>query len=114
MAPASKAFLTLGAALLAGCEALQFYTGQIQGISPAKLVPLYFQEKQYVEDRRLVAAVRGALAAEPGLRVADIDVDAYLKEVTLAPVSASEEALARALEVAHRVPGVKSVSARAP
>ena len=109
-----KAFLTLAAALLAGCGTLEFYTGQIQGISPAKLVPLYFQEKQYVEDRRLVAAVRGALAAEPALRGADIEVDAYLKEVTLAPVSASGDALARAVEVARRVPGVKSAASRAP
>ena len=97
--------------LVAGCETLGYYTSQIQGVSPMKLVPLYFQEKQYVQDRRLVAAVQGALAADPALAGAGIEVDAYLKQVMLRGLD--DPALAqKAAAAARAVPGVESVRVR--
>ena len=48
------AWLLLLVALLAGCGLVGFYRNETAGISPAELVPLYFQEKQYVTDRELV------------------------------------------------------------
>lgn len=87
------------AVLLAGCELVGFYRSETAGISPAKLVPLYFQERQYVTDRELEAKVRGALAAH-GLH--EVEVDVYLKDVSL-------RGDPRAVEVTKGVYGVKSV-----
>jgi osmotically-inducible protein OsmY len=92
----------LGAALLAGCELVRFYRNETEGVGALELVPLYFQEKQYVTDRDLEAKVRAALAAR-GLR--DVEVDVYLKEVTL-------RGDAKALEIARSVSGVKAVHPR--
>ncbi|MGQ0546117.1 MAG: hypothetical protein ACT4P3_12405 [Betaproteobacteria bacterium] len=89
----------VAAPLLGGCELAGFYRQETAGISPAELVPLYFQEKQYAEDRELEGKVRGALAAK-GMR--EVEVDVYLKEVTL---QGGPEAAA----VARSVRGVKSV-----
>lgn len=85
--------------LLAGCELAGFYRHETAGISPATLVPLYFQEKQYVTDRDLEAKVRAALVAQ-GMEAVAVDV--YLKDVTVRGDS-------RAVEVAKGVYGVKSV-----
>ena len=93
------AWLLLMVALLAGCGLVGFYRNETAGISPAELVPLYFQEKQYVTDRELEAKVRAALAAQ-GVR--EVEVDVYLKEVTLHGDS-------RAAEIARSVYGVESV-----
>jgi hypothetical protein len=93
------AWLLLVLPLSAGCGLVGFYRDETAGIAPAKLVPLYFQEKQYVADRELEAKVRGALAAR-GMR--DVEVDVYLKEVTL-------RGDPRAAEVARSVYGVESV-----
>jgi hypothetical protein len=68
---------------LGGCSMVRFYLEQTEGISPAKLVPLYFQEQQYVNDQTLAAKVRGALEQVPALRGADIEVDVYKSAVTL-------------------------------
>lgn len=73
------------------------------GCQTAKLIGLYFQEKQYVEDRVLVAKLQGELAAHPNLEGADIGVDAYLKNVSLSGVAtpaqaAQAEAIARAMD----------------
>lgn len=94
-----KKAAVLATALLTGCGLVGFYRNETAGISPAKLVPLYFQEKEYVTDRDLEAKVRGALAAQ-GLD--DVEVDVYLKDVSL-------RGDPRAAEVAKRVHGVKSV-----
>lgn len=90
--------LLVAVPLLAGCELVGFYRHETAGIGPAGLVPLYFQEKQYVTDRELEAKVRGALAAR-GMH--EVEVDVYLKEVTL-------RGDPRAVEIARRVFGVKS------
>jgi osmotically-inducible protein OsmY len=92
----------LAAVLLGGCELASFYRNETAGIGLRELVPLYFQEKQYLTDRDLEAKVREALAAR-GLR--DVEVDVYLKEVTL-------RGDAKALDIARSVNGVKAVHAR--
>jgi hypothetical protein len=89
----------LAAASLGACSLYSFYRDETAGIGPTELVPLYFQEKQYVTDRELEAKVRAALAAQ-GMK--DVEVDVYLKEVAL-------RGDAKAAEVARGVLGVKSV-----
>lgn len=97
-APRSMAAALAAVLLLGGCELVSFYRNETAGIGASELVPLYFQEKQYVTDRDLEAKVRAALAAQ-GLR--DVEVDVYLKEVTL-------RGDPKALEIAGSVNGVKS------
>jgi hypothetical protein len=92
-----------GLLLLSGCEMLGVYWHETAGISPVELLPLYGQEKQYVTDRDLEARVRAALAAQ-GMR--GVDVEVYLKEVSLRGGDP------RALEIARSLSGVKSVRAR--
>lgn len=99
--------MRLSALLLAvlaagGCGLLEFYREETAGISPAKLVPLALQEKQYVTDRNLEAKVRGALAAR-GMHAVEVDV--YLKQVTL-------RGDPRAAAVARSVHGVESVEVK--
>lgn len=89
----------LAAASVAGCSLYGFYRNETAGIGPTELVPLYFQEKQYVTDRELEAKVRAALAAQ-GMK--DVAVDVYLKDVTL-------RGHPGAADVARSVNGVKSV-----
>jgi len=94
--------VVLAATFVGGCGLIDFYRNETAGIGPRELVPLYFQEKQYVTDRDLEAKVRAALAAQG---VQDVEVDVYLKEVAL-------RGDAKALEVARSVSGVKSVRTR--
>lgn len=96
---------------LAGCALTDFYFEQTEGISPVKLAPLYFQEKQYVQDRTVEARVKGAFAAEPALRGADIEVEAYKGEVKLMGKAASPEQANKAVATARSVFGVESVEA---
>lgn len=78
------------------------------GCQTAKLIGLYFQEKQYVEDRVLIAKLQGELAAHPELEGADIGVDAYLKNVALTGIATPAQA-ARAEAIAHAMDDVESV-----
>lgn len=94
--------------LVAGCSLAEFYAKETEGIGPAKLVPLYFQEKQYVQDRTLEAKVKGALAADPALAGAEIDVAVYKGEVTLTGRAEPQQAQ-RASGRAKDVLGVQSV-----
>ena len=98
--------------LLGGCDLVRFYMNETSGVPPTKLVPLFFQEREYAEDQRLIAKVRGALAADPALRGADIAVDAYKLQVSLQGKGASADQMAKALAVARDVPGVKSAELR--
>lgn len=98
--------------LLGGCDLVRFYMNETSGVPPTKLVPLFFQEREYAEDQRLIAKVRGALAAEPALRGAEITVDAYKMQVHLQGRGASADQMAKALAVARDVPGVKSAEVR--
>jgi osmotically-inducible protein OsmY len=105
----SRALCALLLLPLAGCALTDFYFEQTEGISPVKLAPLYFQEKQYVQDRTVEARVKGAFAAEPALRGAEIEVQAYKGEVTLMGKTASPEQAAKAVATAQNVFGVESV-----
>jgi osmotically-inducible protein OsmY len=107
----SRALCALLLLPLAGCALTDFYFEQTEGISPVKLAPLYFQEKQYVQDRTVEARVKGAFAAEPALRGAGIEVEAYKGEVTLMGETASPEQAAKAVATAQKVFGVESVKA---
>lgn len=109
---AMRLALLLALPLLGGCDLVRFYVNETSGVPPTKLVPLFFQEREYAEDQRLIAKVRGALAAEPGLRGADIAVDAYKMQVSLQGRGASPDQMAKALAVARDVPGVKSAEIR--
>jgi osmotically-inducible protein OsmY len=95
---------------LSGCSMVRFYFAQTEGISAAKLIPLYFQEQQYVNDQILAAKVRGALAQAPALRGADIEVDVYQSAVTLRGETASPAQTRTAVETARSVFGVESVT----
>lgn len=97
-----SAAVLAAAAFLAGCELVGFYRNETAGISPVELVPLYFQEKQYVTDRNLEAKVRGTLAAR-GFH--DVAIDVYLQEVTL-------RGDPRAAAIARSVHGVESVQVK--
>ena len=92
--------------LLGGCDMIRFYWNETSGVPPTKLVPLFFQEREYAEDQRLIAKVKGALATDPALREADIAVDAYKMDVTLRVKDPAQRD--KALAIARAVPGVKS------
>ena len=99
------------ALLLGGCSLVRFYFEQTEGIGPGKLIPLYFQEQQYMNDQILAAKVRGALAQAPALRAAAIEVDAYKGAVTLRGRAGSPAQAQAAVETARSVFGVESVAA---
>jgi osmotically-inducible protein OsmY len=93
-------------AALSGLVALM----ALSGCEQLRLLPLYFQEKQYVEDRELVAKIKGAMLAAPELQGTAIEVDAYLKDVTLRGSAQSRDQAARAVEIAKSVDGAKLVT----
>ena len=103
-----RAGLVAAVVLLSGCDLVRFYWNETSGVPPTKLVPLFFQEREYAEDQRLIAKVKGALAAEPELRGARIGVDAYKMDVTLEVKDPAQRQ--KALAVAGAVPGVKSAA----
>jgi osmotically-inducible protein OsmY len=86
------------ATLLIGCRTLD-------------MAQLVLQERQYAEDRLIAAEIRGELAARPQLDGARIDVDVYLKQVTLAGRAQPAQALL-AVRVAEGVPLVVGVADR--
>jgi hypothetical protein len=84
--------------LLAGCEAARIYFHETAGITPAELLPIALQERQYVDDRNLEGRVKAVVGP-------NVAVDVYLKEVTLKGASPREVAAVKGLS------GVKSVKA---
>ena len=99
-----KAGLLLAAMLpLVGCEAARVYFHESAGISPLELAPLAAQERQYVEDRNLEAKVKSTVG--PG-----VEVDVYLKDVTLK--GASPSTLEAMRDAVRKIPGVKKVELR--
>jgi hypothetical protein len=98
--------------LLGGCDLVRFYLNETSGVPPTKLVPLFFQEREYAEDQRLVAKVKGVLAADAALRGADIAVDAYKMQVTLQGKGVPTQQMSKAQALTRDVPGVKSVEVR--
>jgi len=92
-----RAAVLLWVALLAGCEAARFYFNETAGISPNELLPIALQERQYVDDRNLESKVVGIVGPK-------VEVDVYLKEVTLKGPATPEQVAA-----VKRLSGVKSV-----
>jgi osmotically-inducible protein OsmY len=90
--------LFAAAALLVGCRTID-------------LAQLMLQERQYAEDRLIAAEIRGELAAAPGLDAAQIEVDVFLKHVTLSGRADPSQA-ARAVAIAEAVPLVAGVDDR--
>jgi hypothetical protein len=90
--------VVIAATLLAGCEAARVYFQETEGITPAELLPIALQERQYVEDRNLEGKVKAVVGPS-------VAVDVYLKEVTLKGASPREVEAVKALS------GVKSVKA---
>jgi osmotically-inducible protein OsmY len=65
---------------------------------------------QYVDDSVITAKVKTAILHEPGLKVAEINVETYKGVVQLSGFVSSRADMDRAVEVARGVNGVKSVT----
>jgi hyperosmotically inducible protein len=63
-----------------------------------------------VDDAAITAKVKTALMAEPGIKSLEINVDTRDNNVTLAGTVPSAELKVRAMQIAQRVEGVKSVN----
>ena len=63
-----------------------------------------------VDDAAITTKVKAAVLAEPGLKTLDISVDTKEGVVTLAGTVDSSELKIRAMQLAQRVEGVRSVS----
>jgi osmotically-inducible protein OsmY len=63
----------------------------------------------YMDDSLITTKVKTAIFNEPGLDVAEISVETYQGVVQLSGFVESESDISRAVEVAQRVEGVKSV-----
>ena len=64
---------------------------------------------QYVDDSVITAKVKAAILGEPGLKVAEINVETFKGAVQLSGFVSSNEDIASAVKVARAVDGVKSV-----
>jgi osmotically-inducible protein OsmY len=64
---------------------------------------------QFVDSAAITTKVKTAIVAEPGLKSLDISVDTFKDVVQLSGVVDSDQAKARATQVAAGVPGVKAV-----
>jgi len=90
---ASAVFLALTLAAIAGCAA----------------TPTRESTGEYVDDAAITAKVKAAILDQPTLKVFDIHVDTFKGTVRLSGVVASQSSIDKAVEVARRVSGVKSV-----
>ncbi|WAK03906.1 BON domain-containing protein [Methylobacter sp. YRD-M1] len=64
---------------------------------------------QYVDDSTITTKVKAAIFNEPGLESADINVETNQGNVQLSGFVESRDDITRAVEVAQRVDGVRSV-----
>ena len=64
---------------------------------------------QYVDDSVITGKVKAAIAGEPSLKVAEINVETFKGVVQLSGFVSSQAAESKAIEVARTVGGVKSV-----
>jgi osmotically-inducible protein OsmY len=64
---------------------------------------------QYVDDSTITTKVKAAIFNEPGLESADINVETNQGNVQLSGFVESRDDITRAVEVAQRVNGVRSV-----
>lgn len=64
---------------------------------------------QYVDDTTITSRVKGEILGDPKLKVLQINVETMQGVVQLSGFVDSRESDVRAVELARRVPGVKSV-----
>jgi osmotically-inducible protein OsmY len=64
---------------------------------------------EYVDDSVITTKVKAAILNEPGLKVAEINVETFKGSVQLSGFVSSKAAKDQAVEVARGVKGVKSV-----
>jgi hyperosmotically inducible protein len=64
---------------------------------------------QYVDDSAITTKVKAAILGEPGLKVAEINVETFKGVVQLSGFVSSSEDIANAVKVTRAVNGVKSV-----
>lgn len=64
---------------------------------------------QYVDDSTITTKVKAAIFNEPGLESADINVETNQGNVQLSGFVQSRDDITRAVEIAQRVNGVRSV-----
>jgi osmotically-inducible protein OsmY len=64
---------------------------------------------EYVDDSWITTKVKSEILAEPSLKVAQVNVETYQGVVQLSGFVDSNAAMAKAVEVARAVKGVKSV-----
>jgi osmotically-inducible protein OsmY len=64
---------------------------------------------EYVDDSWITTKVKSEIFAEPSLKVAQVNVETYKGEVQLSGYVDSREDIAKAVEIARAVKGVKSV-----
>jgi osmotically-inducible protein OsmY len=65
---------------------------------------------QYVDDSVITAKVKAAILHEPGLKVAEINVETFKGIVQLSGFVSSQADMDKAVEIARGVGGVKSVT----
>jgi hyperosmotically inducible protein len=65
---------------------------------------------EYVDDSVITGKVKAAILGEPGLKVAEINVETYKGVVQLSGFVSSQADADKAVEVARGVKGVKSVT----
>jgi len=64
---------------------------------------------EYVDDTIITTKVKAALFNEPSLKSAEINVETFKAVVQLSGFVSSQASVSKAVEVARRVDGVKSV-----
>ncbi|MGJ0491574.1 BON domain-containing protein [Methylobacter sp.] len=96
----SAFFLALMLALIAGCATTDEGSDTLAGKSATG---------QYFDDSAITTKVKAAIFNEPGLDSAEINVETNQGNVQLSGFVESRDAITRAVEVAQRVEGVRSV-----
>jgi osmotically-inducible protein OsmY len=91
---ACAVFLATALAVLAGCAA----------------TPSTESTGEYIDDAAITAKVKAGILDQPTLKSLDIHVETFRGAVRLSGVAASQTAIDKAVEVARRVNGVKSVT----
>ncbi len=65
---------------------------------------------EYIDDTVITAKVKAAIVDDPALKVSEINVETFKGRVQLSGFVSSQAQLTRAVEVARKVKGVKSVA----
>ena len=64
---------------------------------------------QFIDDKLITGKVKAALVADPDLKATEIQVDTYNGTVQLSGFVAAPDHIPKAVDLARRVDGVKSV-----